>query len=64
LQLTNIIIIIIKSCLSLYKLIGLTNIINPLNAELNPICQLLAVLGAHHILHFSKIRVNFLTAEA
>jgi len=24
--------------------------INPLNAELNPICHLLALLGAHHIL--------------
>jgi len=32
--------------------------INPLNAELNPICHLLALLGAHHILHFSRIRVN------
>jgi hypothetical protein len=31
---------------------------NPLNAELNPICQLLALLGAHHILHISGIRVN------
>ena len=29
-----------------------------LNAELNPICHLLALLGAHHILHFSRIRVN------
>jgi len=32
--------------------------INPLNAELNPICHLLALLGAHHILHLSRIRVN------
>jgi hypothetical protein len=32
--------------------------INPLNAELNPICYLLALLGAHHILHVSRIRVN------
>jgi len=32
--------------------------INPLNAELNPICHLLALLGAHHILHVSRIRVN------
>ena len=32
--------------------------INPLNAELNPICQLLALLGAHHILHVSRIRVK------
>jgi len=32
-------------------------IINPLNAELNPICYLLALL-AHHFLHFSRIRVK------
>jgi len=31
---------------------------NPLNAELNPICHLLALVGAHHILHVSRIRVN------
>jgi hypothetical protein len=31
---------------------------NPLNAELNFICHLLALLGAHHILHVSRIRVN------
>ena len=33
--------------------------INPLNAELNPICHLLALLGAHHILHVSWIRVKY-----
>jgi len=33
--------------------------INPLKAELNPICHLLSLLGAHHILHVSRIRVNF-----
>jgi hypothetical protein len=27
---------------------------NPLNAELNPICPLLTLLGAHHILHVSR----------
>ena len=32
--------------------------INPLNAELNPICLLLALLGAHQILHVSRIRVK------
>ena len=32
--------------------------VNPLNAELNPICHLLALLGAHHILHVSRIRVR------
>jgi hypothetical protein len=31
---------------------------NPLNTELDPICHLLALLGAHHILHISRIRVN------
>jgi hypothetical protein len=31
---------------------------NSLNAELNPICHLLALLGAHHILHVSRIRVK------
>jgi len=31
-------------------------LINPLNAELNPICHLLALLGAHPILHVSRIR--------
>jgi hypothetical protein len=29
-----------------------------LNAQLNPICQLLALLGAHPILHVSRIRVK------
>ena len=32
--------------------------VNPLNAELNPICRLLTSLGAHHILHVSRIRVK------
>jgi len=36
-------------------------LINPLNPELNPICYLLALLGAHHFLHVSRIRVKLLT---
>jgi hypothetical protein len=32
--------------------------INPLNAELNPIRNLLALVGARHIVHVSRIRVN------
>jgi uncharacterized membrane protein len=32
--------------------------INLLNAELNLICHLLALLGAHRILHVSRIRVK------
>ena len=35
--------------------------INPLNAELNPICHLVALLGVHHFLHVSRIRVKSLT---
>ena len=34
---------------------------NPLNAELNPICYLLALLGVQHFLHVSRIRVKSLT---
>jgi len=34
--------------------------INTLNAELNPICHLLALIGAHHIFHVSMIRVKLL----
>ena len=33
-------------------------LINPLNTELNPIFHLLAFL-AHHIVHVSRVRVNF-----
>jgi hypothetical protein len=35
-------------------------IINPLNAQLNPICHLLALLGAHHIFRVSSLRVNII----
>jgi len=38
--------------------LGIDGVFNPLNAELNPICHLLALLGAHHILHVSRIRVK------
>jgi hypothetical protein len=33
-----------------------TAFLNLLNAELNPICHLLALLGAHYLLHISRIR--------
>ena len=39
----------------------ITQSINPLNAELNPICHLLVLLGVHHFLHVSRIRVKLLT---
>jgi len=35
--------------------------LNPLNPELNPICYLLPLLGAHHFLHVNRIRVKLLT---
>jgi len=31
---------------------------NPLKAELNSICHLPAILGTHHILHVTRIRVK------
>ena len=37
--------------------------INPLNAELNPICHLLALLGVRHFLHVSRIRVKMYLPE-
>jgi len=36
------------------------NLFNPLNGKLNPICHLLALLGVHHILHVSRIRVKLI----
>jgi hypothetical protein len=36
---------------------------NPLSAELNPICNLLALLGAHLIFHVSGLRVNLPRAQ-
>ena len=35
---------------------------NAFNAELNPICHLLALLGAHNILHVCRVRVKVLSA--
>jgi hypothetical protein len=37
--------------------------INPLNAELNPICHLLALLGGATIVVVGRLRVNTLNAE-
>ena len=36
-------------------------VVNPLNAELNPVCHLLALVGARHIVHVSRLRVNALS---
>jgi hypothetical protein len=37
---------------------GFNSGLKGLNAELNPVCHLLALLGVHHILHISRIRVK------
>jgi hypothetical protein len=43
-----------------FRFVNSTNrYLNPLNAKLNLICHLLALLGAHLILHISRIRVNW-----
>ena len=39
----------------------LLGLFNPLNTELNPICYLLALLGAHNFLHVSRIGIKSLT---
>jgi len=45
--------VIINTCIS--------SSFNPLKAKLNPICHLLALLGAHPIHHISRIRVKYST---
>ena len=52
----------LSSCLLIlhYTICSSQRAVNPLNAELNPICYLLALL-AHHFLHVSRIRVKSLT---
>src|SRR5215475_1335521 len=47
----------VKPCHGIY-IVCISWNINPLNPELNSICHLLALLGAHHILHVGRIRVN------
>jgi hypothetical protein len=39
------------------------NYFKPLNAKLNPICHLLALLRAHPILHVSRIRDKWILEE-
>jgi hypothetical protein len=48
---------VVQQCIKV-KSVQQTRLFNPLNAELNPICHLLALLGAHRIFHVSRIRVN------
>jgi len=43
----------------LYYRVSNIFLFNPLNSELNPICHLLALLGAHHVFHVSRISVKY-----
>jgi len=62
----NIIRILLKVLMMTFNCVTIITIIsfmadislNPLNSELNPICHQLTLLGAHHILHVSRIRVK------
>ena len=50
------------SCISIFIYLFIYILLfNPLNAELNFICYLLALLGAHHFFNVSRIRVKSLT---
>ena len=53
--------LLIKNEVTLHVVVKCNMYFNPLNPELNPICYLLALLGAHNFLHVSRIRVKLLT---
>ena len=44
-------------------MINLKNIVIPLNAELNPICHLLALLAGATTVIVSRLRVNYIKAQ-
>ena len=49
------------SCSNLVNTIPYDILLNPLNAELNPICHLLALLGDATIVVVSRLRVKVLS---
>ena len=51
----------LNASISVALILLLSSSFKPLNPELNPICYLLAILGAHHFLHVSRIKVKLLT---
>jgi hypothetical protein len=51
--------VILSACYLNLSKVPIKAVFNPLNAELNPICYLLALL-AHHFLHVNRIRVKSL----
>ena len=50
-----------KNAFIQFLYVTITSVFNPLNPELNTICYLLALLGAHYFLHVSRIKVKSLT---
>jgi len=58
-------VVALKICALVQQLTGHTRtdmlIDKSLKPELNPFCYLLALLGGHHFLHVSRIRVKLLT---
>jgi hypothetical protein len=63
-QLIYVSFLIFFSCISSFLLVGLSYLyLNTLNAELNPIYHLLALLGAQPILHISRIKVEYHSVE-
>jgi hypothetical protein len=50
----------VRKCDFLWRCFGGSNEMLQINAELNPICHLLALLGAHPTLHVNRIRVNYI----
>ena len=48
----------VRRCMTLATVVLCSGDFKPLNAELNPICHFLLWLGAHPILHISRIRVK------
>jgi len=58
-RLSNLVVLFFKQGIS----VVLEYAINTLNPELNLICYLLALLGAHHFLHVRRIRVKILTVR-
>jgi len=44
------------SCIIRSNIVIERNAFNPFNAELNPTCQMLALLGAHHIFHVRGLK--------
>jgi hypothetical protein len=48
----------VKFPLLWYRILRLIFSINHLNTELNNTCHLLALLGTHHILNVSRLRVK------